>query len=144
VTVSTYRNTTVVENALPIAGDTPTAIRVVVAQLLLPALHGDYVDISSKVEVANHNSYLVMVAGYLQAVDPNGKALPAISRPMGENVAPPATRKYYCDIQLAKFSVPFDGMWTFQHVLYAASTAYVPGDQIDVNFLDIQAAVLEL
>ena len=144
MTVSTYRNTTVVGNALPVAGDTPTAIRVVVAQLVLPALHGDYVDISSKVEVANHNSYLVMVAGYLQAIDPNGKALPAISRPMGENVAPPSTRKYYCDIQLSKFSPNTDGAWTFQHILYAASTAYVPGDQVDVNFLDIQAAVIEL
>src|SRR3954463_13665406 len=142
MTFAVARSSTVAGLMLPIAVDTASAPHVVVAEvgITVPAAPGMLLDVTSKVQVANYTTYLTMVAGFVQAVSDSGRVY-KLSTAMGENVEPRPDRKYYCDIQLGKFLVPSAGVWTLQHILYAASSAAVEGDNIDVKFADIQVLV---
>src|SRR4051812_36991618 len=126
MTFAVARSSTVAGLLLPITVDTASAPHVVVAEvgITVPVSVGAMLDVTSKVQVANYTTYLVMVAGYVQAVSASGKVY-KLSAAMGENVEPRPDRKYYCDIQLGKFLVLSAGAWTLQHVLYAASSAAV-------------------
>ena len=144
MTPTIFVNTTIANTQLPLTNSVVTAPKVVTARIFVPALAGDYVDASSKVEVEVPHTYNVAVGSWVQYTYDGAPAPVIVTRPMGENVT--VARHYIIHNEIIKIIVPVlpegvTGIW-LEDVKYAASSAFQAGHANAVNkYCDQRVAV---
>lgn len=139
------RNSTLATMKVPLTAGRPYKFTVA-ARMTLSLQAGAVVLFWSKVQGAVIADHGAMLAGYVQYqfVDPSGAAPAVTDRQVttaqGVNIRD-RTDHYGMDHHLAVLVVPDTGRYTFEHVIYAATTIYDgdPADYLALKYCDQEA-----